>query len=230
MTIKSLFHKITYTPLHEKQNLVDTYLTFLDYILNPNAIDCDESYTQGPDTVFVPLSYFDDSSDGQNRESCPTSDPSVLQLSKSKSNGETQDIETTTDLAQNDSSKQTSEPRTDIETTCEPMPQPPLRRSHNTSTAEINNPTTENIPQIEPSHSRGGKDNLRPNPNPHYSEIYRYRCVQQFIRAPFRVLFSFSIFFRTHIIQLLLAFLYFLGQIHTKTNQQQLNNRTKQSL
>ena len=44
---------------------------------DPNAIDFDESHTQGPDTVIVPRSYFHDSSDGQNRETCPISDPSV---------------------------------------------------------------------------------------------------------------------------------------------------------
>ena len=34
---------------------------------DPNAIDFDENYTQGPDTVIVPRSYFHDSSDGQNQ-------------------------------------------------------------------------------------------------------------------------------------------------------------------
>ena len=38
---------------------------------DPNAIDFDEIYTQGPDTVFVPRSYFQDSSNGQNRETPP---------------------------------------------------------------------------------------------------------------------------------------------------------------
>ena len=85
---------------------------------DPNAIEFDESYTQGPDTVFVPRSYLHDSNDGQNRETRPISDPSVLQLSKSKSNGQTQDIETTTDLPQNDSLQQTSEPSTDTDTAC----------------------------------------------------------------------------------------------------------------
>ena len=35
---------------------------------DPNAIDFDDSHTQGPDTVIVPRSYFHDSSNGQNRE------------------------------------------------------------------------------------------------------------------------------------------------------------------
>ena len=88
--------------------------------------------------------------------------------------GQSQDIGTTTDIAHNDSSKQTSEPSTDTETACEPMPQPPSRHSDNPSTPEIKDPTTEAIQQNQPSHSRGGKYNLRPNPNPNYSEKYRY--------------------------------------------------------
>ena len=65
------------------------------------------------------------------------------------------------------------------------MLQPPLRQSGNPSTPEINNPTTKNIPQNEPSHSRGGKYNLRSSVNAKYSEVYRYRCAQNFIPAPF---------------------------------------------
>ena len=56
-------------------HLLDIPIIYTD----PNAIEFDKSYTQGPDTVIVPRSYFHDSSDGQNRETCPTSDPSVLQ-------------------------------------------------------------------------------------------------------------------------------------------------------
>ena len=139
-----------------------------------NAIDFDKSYTQGPDNVVVPRSYFHDLSDGQNRETCPTSDPTVLQPSNVKSHCQSQDIETTTDLHYKESSNQTSEPNTDTEIACEPMPQPPSKQNDNPSTPEINDPTTENIPQNEPSHFRGGQYNLRPNPNPNYSEIYRY--------------------------------------------------------
>ena len=141
---------------------------------DPNAIDFDESYTQGPDTVIVARSFFHDSSNGQNRETCPISDPFVSQTSKPKSNGQNQHIETTTDLTDNDNSKQTSEPSTDTETACEAMPQSPSRYNDTHSTLEINDTISENIPQPEPSHSRGGKYNLRPNPNPNYSEIYRY--------------------------------------------------------
>ena len=77
---------------------------------DPNAIDFDESHTQGPDTVIVPRSYFHDSSNGQSREVCPNSDPTLLQFSNPKLNSHTQDIETTTDHAQNDKSEQIFEP------------------------------------------------------------------------------------------------------------------------
>ena len=132
---------------------------------DPSAIDFDESYTQGPDTVIVPLPYFHDPSDGQNWETYPTFDPTA-DPPEPKSNSQSQDIETTADLSLNDSSDQTSEPSTDTEIACEPMLQPPSKQSDNLSTLEINNPTTENNPQNEPGHSRGGKYNLRPNPKP----------------------------------------------------------------
>ena len=103
----------------------------------------------------------------------PTSDPSVVQLSKPKSNGQIQDIETTTYLAHNDNSKQKSEPSADTEHAHEPMQQSPSKQSDNPSTLEINDPAFGTTPQIELSHSRGGKYNLRPNPNPNYTEIYR---------------------------------------------------------
>ena len=151
-------------------HLFDIHIIYTD----PNAIDFNESHTQGPDTVIVPRSYFHDPSDGQNRETRPISDPSVPQTLTPEMNGQSQDIETTTELTHIDNSKQIFEPDTDTETTCEPMPQPPLRQFDTPSTLEINDPTTENIPQTEPSHSRGGKYNLRPNLNPNYSEIYRY--------------------------------------------------------
>ena len=55
---------------------------------DPNAIEFDEIYIQGPDTVIVPRSYFHDSSNGQNRETCPTSDQSVVHPSNPKSHGQ----------------------------------------------------------------------------------------------------------------------------------------------
>ena len=141
---------------------------------DPNAIDFDESHTQGPDTVIVPRSYFHDSSDGQNWETCPTSDPTLPQILLPKSNSQSQDIETTTDLTQNDKAKHISDSSTDAEITCKPVSQPPLMKSDTSSTLDINNPAAENIPKKESNSSRGGKYNLRPNPNLNYSEIYRY--------------------------------------------------------
>ena len=141
---------------------------------DPNAIDLDENHTQGPDTVIVPRSYFQDSSDGQNRETCPISDPSVPRTLMPKSNGQTQDIETTTDLTQNDNAIHMYESTTDAEITCKPVTQPPLTESDTSSTLDSNTPTAEKIPKIESNYSRGGKYNLRPNPNPNYSELYRY--------------------------------------------------------
>ena len=113
---------------------------------DPNAIDFDESYTQGPETVIVPRSYVHDPNDGQNRKTCPTFDTSAVHPSDPKSNGRSQVIETTTDITHNDNSEQTSQPFTDTETACEPMPQPTLRQSDTPSTLEVNNPITEIIP------------------------------------------------------------------------------------
>ena len=48
-------------------HLLDIPIIYTD----PNAFDSDESYTQGPNTVIVPRSYFIEPSDGQNRETCP---------------------------------------------------------------------------------------------------------------------------------------------------------------
>ena len=151
-------------------HLIDIPIIYTD----PNAIDFDDSHTQGPDTVIVPRSYFRDSSDGQNRETCPISDPSVPRTLTSTSNGQNQDIETSTDLTQNDNAKRVSESSADAEITCKPVTQPPSIQSDTSSTLDINNPTTENIPKKDSTSSRGGKNNLRPNPNPNYSEIYRY--------------------------------------------------------
>ena len=114
---------------------------------DPNAIDFDDSHTQGPDTVIVPRSYFHDSSHGQNRETCPISNPAVPQTLQPKLNGQNQDIETGTDRTQNDNAKHVSESSTDAEITCKPVTQPPLTESNTSSTRDINNPTDENIPQ-----------------------------------------------------------------------------------
>ena len=140
---------------------------------DPNAIDFDENHTQGPDTVIVPRSYFHDSSVGQNREIRPISDQPVPQTLTPTSNGQNQDIETRTDLTQKDSTKHTYDSSTDAEITCKPVTQPPLTKSDTSSTLDDNIHTAESIPKKESNSSRGGKYNLRPNPNPNYSEIYR---------------------------------------------------------
>ena len=103
------------------------------------------------------------------------------------------------------------------------MPQAPSRQSDTPSTFEINDPTTEDIAQTEPSHSKGGRHNLRPNPNPNYSEIYRYRCVQNFILVPFVCHFHLSLsFFLSHILQ---PFLFSGAYTHTYTDT---SNKTNQ--
>ena len=151
-------------------HLFDIAIIYTD----PNAIDFDDSHTQGPDTVIVPRAYFHGSSDGQKREPCPISDPSVPRTPTPTSNGQNQDIETSTDLTQNDNTKHVSESSTDNEITCKPVTQPPSMQSDTSSTLDSNNSTAENIPKKESDYARGGKYNLRPNPNPNYSEIYRY--------------------------------------------------------
>ena len=140
---------------------------------DPNAIDFDDSHTQGPETVIVPRSHSHDSSNGQNRETCPISDPSVPQNPNPKLNGQSKDIETTTNLTQNDNAKHIYESITDAEFTCKPVTQPPSTQSDTSSTLDSNNPTAEKIPKKESNYSRGGKYNLRPNPNPNHSEMYR---------------------------------------------------------
>ena len=92
---------------------------------DPNAIDFDDSHTQGPDTVIVPRSYFHDSSVGQNRDTCPNPDRSVPRNLAPTLNGQNQDIETSTDLTQNDNTKHVSESSTDAEITCKRVTQPP---------------------------------------------------------------------------------------------------------
>ena len=91
-----------------------------------------------------------------------------------KSYGQNQDIETSTDLTQNDNAKHVSKSSTDAEITCKPVTQPPLMERDTSSTLDSNYPTAENIPKKEYNSSRGGNYNRRPNLNPNYSEIYRY--------------------------------------------------------
>ena len=128
LTIISLFHKMIYTPWHREADFGGHPFDIPIIYTDPNAIDFDGSHTQGPDTVLVARSYFHDSSDGQNRETRPSSDPTVLHPSNPESHGQSQDIEITEDLTHNDNSKRTTELSTDTETACEPMPQPPLEQ------------------------------------------------------------------------------------------------------
>ena len=91
--------------------------------------------------------YFHGSSDSRNWDTFPTSDPTVPLTSLPRSNGHNQDIETTTDLTQNDNAKQIYESSTDAEITCKPVTQPPLTESDTSSTLDSKNPTAENLPK-----------------------------------------------------------------------------------
>ena len=182
---------------------------------DPNSIDFDESYTQGPDTVLIARSYFHDSSNGQNRETCPISDPFLSQTSKPNLNSLRQDIETTTDLTQKDNSKQTPEPSTDTETACEPMQQSPSRYNDTPSTLEINDPTTENIPQndlviLEEADTTYALIQILT------TQIHtEFDVCKIFIHAPFRVLILFPNFFAHTSFDFLLFLFVFWGNIIT---------------
>ena len=171
-------------------HLIDILIIYIDH----NAIDFDESYTQGPDTVIAPRSYFHDSSDGQNGETCPISDPFIVHPSNPRSNGQSQDTETTTDLAYNDSSEQKSEPSTDTETACESMSQTPSRHSETLQRLR----STILLPKI----FRETKLVILEAANTTYDPILtqitqKYTDIDvcnNFIQAPFCALFSLSIF------------------------------------
>ena len=77
----------------------------------------------------------------------PISDPSVPQTPKPKLNGQSRDIETTTDLTQNDKAKHIYESITDAKITCKPVTPPPSTQSDTSSTLDSNNPTPEKIPK-----------------------------------------------------------------------------------
>ena len=96
---------------------------------DPNASDFDESHTQGSDTVNVPHSYFHDSSDGQNRETCPAPRPSAAHPSNPETHGQSHDFETSRDQRHNDTSKQTLESNMDFETAYELVQYSPSRQS-----------------------------------------------------------------------------------------------------
>ena len=69
--------------------------------------------------------------------------------------------------------KHLSQTRT-LETHMKLLQHPKSRQNGPFLTIGINNPTIENSPQNEPDQSRGGKNKLRPNPKPKYSETYRH--------------------------------------------------------
>ena len=143
--------------------------------IDPSAIDFDESYTQGPDTVIVQRSFFMIQAMIKIGKLAPVLSHlyCVLQIFNRMVKFQTL-IPLQTHLHCNEGSKQTSESCTDTEIICDPMPPPPIRQSDTPSMLEINDPTTENIPQNESGLYRGRKYNLRPNPNTNYSEIYKY--------------------------------------------------------
>ena len=114
--IISLFHETIYTPLHGKRSLVDTYLTFLSYILTLTQSILMNVIHRDQIVLLSHVLFCHDPSDGQNWETCPTSDPTVLHPSNPKSHGQSQDIETTADLTNNDSFEQISEPTLKLHT------------------------------------------------------------------------------------------------------------------
>ena len=101
-----------------------------------------KSHAQGPDT-YCPASPIFMTQTLVKTKTFPASEPSVVHPSNPTSYGQIRDVETATDLHCNDSSKQTFDSRTDIETAYEPMQHPPLRQSDPPSAIEYNDPTTE---------------------------------------------------------------------------------------
>ena len=109
LTTTSSYPKTPYTPSHAMRNLEDTCLIFLVYT-NANANDFKGSHTQGPEIVIVPRSCFQECSDGENRQTCPASDPSAVHPPNPKYHNQNHDFETALlDRRYIDSSKQTSD-------------------------------------------------------------------------------------------------------------------------
>ena len=63
-------------------------IDILNIYTDPTATDFDESNTQGPNTAVVPRSFLHDSTEVQNQETCPNSDPSVVHPSEPNSQGQ----------------------------------------------------------------------------------------------------------------------------------------------
>ena len=203
LTIISTSRKTIHIPLNGKQKLEKRLLDIPITYTDPIANDFDESQRQGPDTVLVPRFYFHHSSDGKNRETCSTLDPSVVHPSNPKSHGQSHDHETATDLRFTDSSKQTSESSTDAESAHEPIQHPLSRQKDPTSKVESNKPIIENISQNKSGQSRGGKCNLHANPNPKYSDKQILKCAGSKF-GHFVVPFLFSVLFNSFIFFFLL--------------------------
>ena len=172
---------------------------------NRNASDFDESHTQGPVAVIVRRSYFHDSSDGQNLETCLFPDPLDVQLLNRMVNVKTYRPTSYWQF------RTKSVSGTDIGTAFNPMQQPTSGQSDPLLTTETDNPPIEKDPQNKPNPSRGSKYKLRPN-------LYLLRDVQKLIGAkiyfsPVSVSSLLSIFFYspfhffcTHIIFFIFCF------------------------
>ena len=192
---------------------------------DPNAIDFDESYTQGPDTVIVRNPIFMTQAMVKIGKLAPllTHLSSVLQPSNPTSNGQSQDIETNTDLHYNINSTQVPESNTDIETAFEPMQQSPSRQRDNPSTLEINDLTAEITLQNKPSHSRGGNIIyvlILTLISQRYTDNNVFKILFQplFVRRSY-YLFLFFSFFCSGFVQ------FFSGGIYKKIQKHQLNSK-----
>ena len=94
MTIILLFHEMTYTHLHGKRNLVDPYLTFLLYkliltqLILMKVTHTDQTLSLSRALIFVNQAMV------KTGETCPTFDPSVVDPSNPKADGQSREVET----------------------------------------------------------------------------------------------------------------------------------------
>ena len=168
------YRKMVYTPLHGKKHLEDSSLLFLLYILTPtqvillrvNITDQILLLTQAPfsmtqamvttgklDVFLTHLEYV--------RQI-------LKRMVKIKTLRQQQ-----TEVIMTAPNKHRSQTRT-LELPMKLLQHPISRQSGPLSISGINNPTIENSLQNGPDHSRGGKNHLRPNHTPRYSETNRY--------------------------------------------------------
>ena len=85
------------TILQNKLHTLAWEAEFRSYMFDIPIIYTDLNARDFDETVFVPRCCFHDSSDGQNQETCPASDPSAVHLSNMISHCQSQDLETATD-------------------------------------------------------------------------------------------------------------------------------------